>query len=69
MQRPKMKLKDQLYVEYSKDQFAGIIVDPIAEPDLYTFVEDCKTNGARFYGYQEEQIEHFAKRIYELRKN
>ena len=64
-----MKLKDQLYVEYSKDQFAGIVVDKDGEPELYNFVEDCKANGARFYGYDEETIEHFARRIYELRKN
>jgi hypothetical protein len=58
-----------LYVEYSKDQFAGINVDKDEEPELYAFVEDCKANGARFYGYDEEKIEHFARRIYELRKN
>lgn len=62
-------MKDQLYVEYSKDQFAGIVVDKEAEPELYNFVEDCKANGARFYGYDEDTIEHFAQRIYELRKN
>jgi hypothetical protein len=62
-------LKDQLYVEYSKDQFTGILIDKEAEPELYNFVEDCKANGARFYGYDEETIEYFARRIYELRKN
>lgn len=64
-----MKLKDQLYVEYSADQFSGIIVDKDVEPELYNFVEDCKANGARFYGYDEDTIENFARRIYELRKN
>jgi hypothetical protein len=67
--RPKLKLKDQLYVEYSKDQFTGILINKELEPELYNFVEDCKVNGARFYGYDEETIEYFARRIYELRKN
>lgn len=58
-----------MYVEYSKDQFTGILIDKDAEPELYNFVEDCKANGARFYGYDEETIEYFARRIYELRKN
>ncbi len=62
-------MKDQLYVEYSKDQFTSILIDKEAEPELYNFVEDCKANGARFYGYDEETIEYFARRIYELRKN
>jgi hypothetical protein len=58
-----------LYVEYSKDQFTGILINKELEPELYNFVEDCKANGARFYGYDEETIEYFARRIYELRKN
>lgn len=62
-------MKDQLYVEYSKDQFTSILIDKETEPELYNFVEDCKANGARFYGYDEETIEYFARRIYELRKN
>ena len=68
-ERPTLKLKDQLYVEYGRDRFAGIIVDKEAEPELYTFVEDCKANGARFYGYPEDKMEYFARRIYELRKD
>jgi hypothetical protein len=68
-ERPTLKLKDQLYVEYGRDRFSGIVVDKNLEPELYAFVEDCKANGARFYGYPEEKMEYFASRIYELRKN
>ena len=68
-ERPTLKLKDQLYVEYAKDQFKGIIVDEQLEPELYEFVENVKANGARFYGYPQEKLEYFASRIYELREN
>ena len=61
--------REQLYVEYSKDQFAGLSVDKDAEPELYSFIEDVKINGPRFYGYPQEQIEQFEERIHELRKN
>ena len=64
-----LKPRSQLHVEYGLDRFAGIIVDKEVEPELYDFVEDCKTNGARFYGYDEETLEYFARRIYELRKD
>ena len=58
-----------MYSEYSSDQFKGLTVDKELEPELYEFVEDVKENGARFYMHTAEQIDHFAKKIYELRKN
>jgi hypothetical protein len=58
-----------LYSEYSNDQFKGLEIDKDLEPDLYEFVEYVKENGARFYMHTAEQIEYFAKRIYELRKD
>jgi hypothetical protein len=58
-----------LYSEYSSDQFKGLTVDKELEPELYEFVEYVKENGARFYMHTAEQIDHFAKKIYELRKN
>ena len=58
-----------MHVEYGRDEFQGIIVDKDLEPELYDFVEDCKVNGARFYGHDEETLEYFARRIYELRKD
>ena len=68
-QRPNLKIKDELYVEYARDQFKGLNIDKDTEPELYNFVEDCKQNGARFYGYSEDKIEYFARKIHELRKN
>lgn len=58
-----------MYSEYSSDQFKGLTVDKELEPELYEFVEYVKENGARFYMHTAEQIDHFAKKIYELRKN
>lgn len=60
---------DQLYVEYSKDQFQSIIVDKSQEPELYEFVEYIKANGPRFNSYTKDQIEQYARRIYELRED
>lgn len=68
-QRPDLKPRDQLYVEYSADEFKGLEVDKETELELYEFVEDIKRHGPRFYGYSEDKIAHFAKRIYELRKD
>ena len=64
-----LKPRSQLYVEYAQDGFKGIQVNKDLEPTLYDFVEDCKVNGARFYGHDEETLEYFARRIYELRKD
>jgi hypothetical protein len=58
-----------LYIQYSRDQFKGIIIDKEADPELYEFVEDIKLNGPRFYGYPEDKIAYFEERIHELRKN
>jgi hypothetical protein len=58
-----------LYVEYSFDEFKGLSVDENTEPDLWLFIDDIQHNGPRFYSYTQEQLENFASRIYELRKN
>jgi len=58
-----------LYVEYSKDQFQGLVVDKDSEPELYEFVEYIKENGPRFNHYTKDQIEQYARRIYELRED
>lgn len=49
--------------------FDTITVDPIAEPELAEFVQIVKNEGPRFNNYPKDKIEHFANRIYELRKN
>jgi hypothetical protein len=58
-----------LYVEYSFDKFQGLTVDENTESELYTFITDIQNNGPKFYSYTPEQLEYFASRIYELRKN
>ena len=64
-----IKPREQLYVEYSADQFKGLNVEPEVNPELYEFIEDIKKNGPRFYGYPLNKIEQFAEEIYELRKD
>ena len=63
-----IKPVDLLYSEYSKDQFKGIVVDPINEPELFEFIESSKEK-ARFNNYSQDSLKYYARRIYELRKN
>jgi hypothetical protein len=60
---------DRLHIEFDKDGFDGIIVNAIEEPELYQFLEDIRTGAHKYGDYPEEQINYFASRIYELRKN
>ena len=60
---------DRLHIEFDKDGFDSIIVDANEEPELYQFLEDIKTGTHKYGDYPEEQINYFASRIYELRKN
>lgn len=64
-----LKSKDQLRVEYERDQFQNLLVDKDTDPDLYNFIEDIKENGPRFYSYSEETLKYFEECINELRKN
>jgi hypothetical protein len=64
-----LKAIDRLYKEYSDNRFEGLVVDKIAEKDLYNFIEETKFYGPRFNNYGKDKLEHFAERIYELRKN
>jgi hypothetical protein len=63
-----IKPVDLLYSEYAKDKFEGIIVDPIKEPELASFIEQNKDK-ARFNNYSQDILKYYARRIYELRKN
>jgi hypothetical protein len=60
---------DRLHIEFDKDGFESIIVDADEEPELHKFLEDIKTGIHKYGDYPEEQINYFASRIYELRKN
>jgi hypothetical protein len=68
-QNDPFKSLDRLHIEFDKDGFEGIVVSPIDEPELYQFLEDIKTGIHKYGDYPEEQINYFASRIYELRKN
>lgn len=58
---------DRLYVEFNKDKFNGI--DTSAEPEVEQFVKAIQSGEHKFDDYSAEDIEYFARRIYELRKN
>jgi hypothetical protein len=64
-----LKAIDRLYKEYSDNSFEGLVVDKVTEKDLYNFIEETKFYGPRFNNYGKDKLEHFAERIYELRKN
>lgn len=61
--------KDRLYKEYSDHQFKHIVVDEILEPELFAFVKETQNIGPKFSDYEYDNLEYFARRIYELRKN
>jgi hypothetical protein len=46
-----------------------LLVDETAEPELADFVKRIQEKGPKFSIYNKEQLEYFAQRIYELRKN
>lgn len=60
---------DRLYIEYNKDQFRNIKVGQQEEPELYQFINDIKNGTHKFHDYPQEDIDYYASRIYELRKN
>lgn len=64
-----MRPKDRLYKEYSENEFKSIDVDLNEEPELYAFVKETQTKGPKFSNYDNDKLEYFARRIYELRKD
>lgn len=68
-QKDQLRPKDRLYKEYSEHEFKDIEVDPNEDPELYAFVKETQTKGPKFSNYNSEQLEYFARRIYELRKD
>lgn len=63
-----MKPIDQLYQMYDTNKFEDIIIDEEAEPELAKFVAQSNIK-PRFSNYKSSDLEHFARRIYELREN
>ena len=60
---------DRMYIEFEKDRFNGIQFDHNEEPELAKFISDIQNGTHKFDDYPHEEIEYFASRIYELRKN
>jgi hypothetical protein len=69
MKKDQMRPVDRLYKEYSEHEFKSIEVDETQEPELADFVKRIQQRGPKFSNYSVDQLEHFAQRIYELRKN
>lgn len=63
------KPKDFLIVVYAKGQFEDFQYDPEVDTELDKFIKDIKNNNHSFGDYTQEQLNLFASRIYELRKN
>jgi hypothetical protein len=58
-----------LYREYGIDEFAGIDVTSNTDTEFVNFVNRIKERGPKFSNYTPEQLENFAQKINELRKN
>ena len=63
------KPKDYLLVVFSKGQFEDFQYDPTVDTKLDKFIKDIKEGNTSFGDYPHEQLNTFARRIYELRKN
>ena len=63
------RAKDELYKLYGVNGFKDLIIDREIDPELFEFVEETKTVGPHFSNYSRDRLEHFARRIYELRKD
>ena len=64
-----MRSSYRLYKEYSEHEFKNIVVDETQEPELAEFVKRIQEKGPKFSIYSIDQLDYFAQRIYELRKN
>jgi hypothetical protein len=58
---------DRLYIEFDKDRFEGI--DASQELEVDQFIKAIQDGTHKFDDYGPSDIEYFASRIYELRKN
>jgi hypothetical protein len=63
------KPMDRLYIEFNKDRFNGIHIDIDTDPELYKFIQAIQNGSHKFDDYPHEEIEYYASRIYELRKD
>ena len=69
MKRDQLAPVDQLYREYGIDAFKGLNVDTETDKDFIAFVSRIRDKGPKFSIYTPEQLEKFAQKINELRKN
>lgn len=58
-----------MIVVFDKEKFNDFQYDPTQEPDLDKFIKDIKNGTSSFGDYPQDQLNTFASRIYELRKN
>jgi len=58
-----------LYREYSINEFKDIEINDNDDPEFVAFVTRIRERGPKFSIYTQEQLERFARKIYELRKD
>jgi len=63
------KTIDRLYIEYNKDHYADVVFDTAQEPELAKFINDINSGAKKFNDYPTEELDYFAEKIYELRKD
>jgi hypothetical protein len=63
------KTMDRLYIEYNRDRYADVLADPTEEPELVDFIKSINNGTKKFNDYTQEELDYFAERIYELRKD
>lgn len=69
LNRDQMAPVDRLYREYSINEFKDIDVTDNDDPEFVKFVTRIRERGPKFSIYTQEQLERFARKIYELRKD
>lgn len=69
MKRDQLAPVDRLYREYGIDEFKGIDTANESDQEFVDFVNRIKSRGPKFSIYTPEQLEKFAQKINELRKN
>ena len=63
------RAKDELYKLYGIDKFETLIVNKDVDPELFEFVRETRESGPHFSNYSRDRLEHFARRIYAIRKD
>ena len=67
--KPVSRAKDELYKLFGIDKFETLVVNKYVDPELFEFVKETRESGPHFSNYSRDRLEHFARRIYAIRKD